>query len=105
MVGIFCRNGPAYSNRGFVLLKSEQSHVTHNRGIDRQKRIAWTETLCLLQRLQPPLRLAPACKRIAKACMAKSKIGIEFDALQQMRYGQVRISASRESKPEHEMCQ
>src|SRR5262245_59731770 len=104
MVRILCRNGPAYCNRGFVLLKGKQSHVTHNGCVDRQERIAWTETLRLLQGLQPALRLATTRKRISKAGMAKSKIGIEFDALQRMHYGQVRVSAPRESKPEHQMC-
>ena len=72
-------------------------------GIDRQKRIARAQAVCLLQRLQPAFRLAADRHGISEPGVAERKAGIEFDRLRQMLERELGTPPARVTESDHEV--
>ena len=66
VVRVACGHSAAHRKRLFVLSKSKQRHIPHDRRIHCEERIERTKSLCLRQRLQATFRLTAARKGIAE---------------------------------------
>ena len=84
-------------------MKSKKSHVSHDRCIYCEKRIARTKSLRLLQSFESTFRLAPACKCIAEPRIAKREIRIQFDSLRKMHHRRLRPTSPRVTKSKNEV--